>query len=517
MKKIFYTILSFAGFTANAQCDVTAVTAPYTASSAIKTYTLNGATGSPLSPNMYDYNFGASAGTANNIQNLTGFTACGNAYLPIASLPIQVYFRRGTATPSRSILYYHGLNIPAAGASNTMLKLERPYEESMETIFNGYNNFNAGTDNIFVNQGDGNGNNNNIERADVIFPMGATIADVTKAGIALFERGDNNAHDAFSIAIVTAIDGSNNPTAYHSTIKVMANGGYGNTVLLNAGGGTDLDYYILRKEISSSNNLQHSAFVSQNMGGVFFKFSDFGIANGTTVYGYSIMANDAGATIGANFLSYGTVSNPYKNNTSSANGGLDLVAITGIANLTGILPIKFTNLSVQKSNNSCFVNWEIENADDVHHFEIEQSLDGTHFTKMGMEVKTLATAYTFSDANFNTAFKYYRIKAINADGTFYYSKVQFVKNNSLLNAEYLSAMPLQKDFIQMSIKATAKEEVVAKLVSLSGQILSTQKINLVNGNNFVQINLPKTVTSNQTIILQVKGVQLDYKKTIIKM
>ena len=517
MKKIFYTILFFTSFAANAQYDVTAVTAPYSASSAVKAYTLNGATSSPLSPNMYDYTFGASAGTTNNIQNLTSFNSCGNTYLPIVSLPIQVYFRRGMATPDRSILYYHGLNTPAVGAGNITLKLERPYEESMETIFNGYNNFNAGTDNLFTNTGDGNGDNNNIERADVIFPTGAKIADVTVAGIALFERGDNNAHDAFSIALITSIDGSNNPTAYHSTIKVMANGGYGNTVLLGSNPGTHLDYYILRKEIATANNLQYAALVSQNMGGVFFKFSDFGIPNGTTVYGYSIMANDAGAATGANFLTYGTGANPYKNNTTNAVGGLDLVAITGIANLTGILPIKFTNLSVQKSNGSSFINWEIENAEDVHHFEIEQSLDGTHFTAMGTAAKTIATAYTFADNDFKTAYKYYRIKAINVDGAFYYSQIQFVKNNSSSNIEYLSAMPLQKDFIQMSIKATAKEEVLAKIVSLSGQVLSTQKINLVNGNNFVQINLPKTITSNQTIILQVKGSQIDYKKTIIKM
>ena len=509
MKKFFYTILFFAGFIANGQTNITSVSASYAASSVGNNYPETGASGSTFSGINYTYNYGADAATSNNIQTLNNFVA-GSTYLPLTGLPLQVYFRRETASTSRSILYYHG------ALNDTTLNLERPYEESMETVFNGYNNFNAGTDNIFVNVGDNlNGNNNNIERVDVIFPGGATITDATKAGIALFERGINNQHDKFSIAVITAIDGSNNPTAYYNSIKVMGNGSYGTTPLL---GTSNLEYYILRKDISTTNNLQYSAVVSQNMGGVFFKFSDFGMGPGQiTVYGYSIMPNDAGATTGADFLSYGTSSNLYKNNTTNTDGGLDLVAITGIANLIGILPIKFTNLTVQKSNGSSFINWEIENADDVHHFEIEQSLDGNHFTPMGTETKTAATNYTFADNDFKTAYKYYRIKAINIDRAFYYSKVQFVKNNSLLNIEYLSAMPLQKDFIQMCIKAIAKEEVIAKLVSLGGQILSTQKINLVNGNNFIQINLPKTVVSNQTILLQINGSQIDYKKTIIKM
>ena len=69
---------------------------------------------------------------------------------------------------------------------------------------------------------------------------------------------------------------------------------------------------------------------NQGIGGVAFRFSDFGIADGTTIYGYSLMANDFNSTSGADVVNYNNAAR-YPTNTSETIGGLDILAVLGIA------------------------------------------------------------------------------------------------------------------------------------------------------------------------------------------
>jgi hypothetical protein len=62
---------------------------------------------------------------------------------------------------------------------------------------------NRGADNVFANQGDGNGNNNNIERIDYIFNAGFPYYNFTdQRGFLVMDRGGN---DRFKIAVIIAV------------------------------------------------------------------------------------------------------------------------------------------------------------------------------------------------------------------------------------------------------------------------------------------------------------------------
>ena len=79
------------------------------------------------------------------------------------------------------------------------IDLNAPYVTSMSVAFF-QNNLLIGTDNIFSNQGNGNDNNNNIERVDVLIAGGYTILNAQKHGFPILERGVYGAHDAFKIS-----------------------------------------------------------------------------------------------------------------------------------------------------------------------------------------------------------------------------------------------------------------------------------------------------------------------------
>jgi hypothetical protein len=212
----------------------------------------------------------------------------------------------------------------AANATNTKVAVIPKYNDNMEDVFAG-NSLNQGTDNLFANQGDGNGNNNNIERLDVVFAGGIISTSNNKVGFALFERGNDNEHDPFVIAAITGIDQNGNPTAYAAPLRVsIAN--WGNIAA------SATNYYVVRKDPSTDSILKISTSGTQNIGGVFISFNNLGIASGTKIFGYSIMAYDLpAAATAANLVDY-TNSTYFPRNTSSATtqGGIDLIALTGV-------------------------------------------------------------------------------------------------------------------------------------------------------------------------------------------
>jgi hypothetical protein len=117
-----------------------------------------------------------------------------------------------------------------SSSSGTTYNLAGPFVGQESVAFGGLSlNLFVGTDNVFGNQGDGNGNNNNIERIDSVFTARGIVVN-SSLTLAVFERGPTNGHDGFKIAEITAVDANGNPTAYGPLINIPA-GAWGTTSL----------------------------------------------------------------------------------------------------------------------------------------------------------------------------------------------------------------------------------------------------------------------------------------------
>ena len=508
MKKTLQLILVFISTNIFAQTNITAVNTTYAAGAGF-TYVANGASGapSPIPGNSYTYNFGAATGSSNNMLTLNSFVAGGFNYNPVVGVTQNVFLRRNSVSPNNSIIYYDG------SLTGTQINLDRAYEDDMEIVYNGYTNFNAGTDNIFTNQGDGNGNNNSIEKVDVIFPTGVSLADASKRGIALFERGLTNQHDKFVIAVITSLNGGNNAAAgYATNIISLTTGSYGTTDLVTVG---NQKYQILRKQIGSPNNLQYSANAEQNMGGVFIKFSDFGITNGTTIYGYSILPSDAPLANGTDVLNYGG-SIGYKTITTNTDGGLDLVAITGIAEETGTAALNSIYLNAVKERNGAALSWMMDDIDFGVNFAIEKSEDGINFNKIADKQSDFGRNYSYLDVSPVTSAKvFYRIKAISSEGKLVVSNRIYLKNSSVSKVDALCSNPIQGNEISLSIKSGSNETASIMLLGIDGKLLFSKKMNLVKGQNFTQINLPISC-NEKSFYVQVKSAEISFSKLLVR-
>ena len=168
---------------------------------------------------------------------------------------------------------------------------------------------NVGSDNIFVNDEESGGNN--IERIDYIFSDGIQVLSPDNQGFIVLERGGN---DGFKMAGIESISGST-PATYGS-----------NLVTSTAwGGGIPVDTDTLKDPDSGAlNRLPYREDVNgQSIRGVFITFAELGFTAGDTVYGYSLVGEDANRTC---------LENPTTcpQTTASADGGMDFISGGGM-------------------------------------------------------------------------------------------------------------------------------------------------------------------------------------------
>lgn len=247
----------------------------------------------------------------------------GNIY-DANSVATSAYVRRntGVGNSNNSSVWY---------ADGSTTDFAATYATTYDSLLLG-NNLLRGSDNTFAN---GSGTNTgNIERLDFLFSASGVSATLATA-FAVFDRGNAGEHDTVSIAVITGWDSVNNvPTAYGGVLVTLSPSSYGTTNPTS-----NFNYHLFRYGNGSnlgspywSDNTETGA---QGIGGATISLSDLGIAAGTTIYGYSLMAGDVtSATIGGNMANLVNWNNTtYYSPTTDGNsggGGIDLSAVNGV-------------------------------------------------------------------------------------------------------------------------------------------------------------------------------------------
>ncbi len=106
------------------------------------------------------------------------------------------------------------------------------------------------------------------------------------------------------------------------------------------------------------------------------------------------------------------------------------ISVNGGAPCLSPLPVIWSsfNVSLSSINNVTNLNWGIENEINANHFEIERSLDGISFNSIGNVTVTAQNKYQFVDENIQEGFNFYRIKQVDENGSFSFSKILNVYN-----------------------------------------------------------------------------------------
>jgi hypothetical protein len=157
------------------------------------------------------------------------------------------------------------------------------------------------------------------------------------------------------------------------------------------------------------------------------------------------------------------------------------------------LPITVINFTGKKVRETNVLNWTTSQEVNASHFEIERSIDTKAFEKIGKVFSNFIskenTKYEFIDLTPQQgAGDLYRLKLVDLDGKYAYSKIINIANNpdnQIVGQFYPN--PAIDDFANIDIVSKEKSEWQFSTIDGLGKIIKSEKIWLEKGINKIQI------------------------------
>jgi Bacterial Ig-like domain/Lamin Tail Domain/Secretion system C-terminal sorting domain len=139
-----------------------------------------------------------------------------------------------------------------------------------------------------------------------------------------------------------------------------------------------------------------------------------------------------------------------------------------------LVPIKLLNFTALKQNNTVKISWETTEEISSKEFVVERSTDGSVFSAIGkISAKGIASGYSLTDANPVTGNNFYRLKMVDQDGKFEYSRIVKVYFSKQLII-HISPNPATT-FVNINIE-NINTPVTVQLVDLNGKLVKQQII-----------------------------------------
>lgn len=206
--------------------------------------------------------------------------------------------------------------------------------------------------------------------------------------------------------------------------------------------------------------------------------------------------------------------------TNTPSGRIDGIRI---GNTWGIIPVELTSFTADVSGNSVKLNWSTATELNNAGFDVERKLNNGEWKKIGF-VKGNGTTtqiqnYSFFDKDLVSGKYYYRLKQIDFDGTFEYSKTIEVDVNTLNSFELAQNYPNPfnpNTSISFSIPQAGK--VKLSVYNLLGQEVRTliKNENLEAGPHSVDFNAEGLFSGVYIYRLEYNGMSLTRKMTYLK-
>jgi hypothetical protein len=153
------------------------------------------------------------------------------------------------------------------------------------------------------------------------------------------------------------------------------------------------------------------------------------------------------------------------------------------------LPVKLVKFSVQKENETALLQWSTTEEINSDRFEIEHSTDARKWEKLGEvsaaeESKSLFS-YHFTHVTPFPGSNYYRLKMVDRDGTFAYSKIENLKLSSLTQTIVYPNPVADRLFINT---ANGMNTLKVEITNVVGRrVLLTEGISLKSGINLSKL------------------------------
>lgn len=182
--------------------------------------------------------------------------------------------------------------------------------------------------------------------------------------------------------------------------------------------------------------------------------------------------------------------NALRNNLTSFD---DTKSQLGIGMTIIVLPIQLLNFTAWNDQSVNQLAWSTASELNSDHFDVERSTVGSEFEKIGevaaSGLSEVETDYNFTDRYPNRGLNYYRLKLIEKDNSFDYSKTILIQldNNNLFSA-IISPNPAVSD-VTIQLQSPADQHVLVQLTDVMGREILSRDWNVIAGANLTILNI----------------------------
>ena len=141
---------------------------------------------------------------------------------------------------------------------------------------------------------------------------------------------------------------------------------------------------------------------------------------------------------------------------------------------SGVLPLTLISFTSSRQNQETILYWRTENEENINSFEIESGRNGNSDWQALEMIPSMAGnangySYTFADRNNTDGDRYYRLKIIDRDGKYVYSKVLFVTS---VQTGTISVTPTLVNS-SMNVTLLTSDAAQVSIFNVSGQPVKT--------------------------------------------
>lgn len=194
---------------------------------------------------------------------------------------------------------------------------------------------------------------------------------------------------------------------------------------------------------------------------------------------------------GRNNIQFKTTAAPNNANDFNAvrirmgSGVLNLSALTsppriyhGYANAIQILPVKLTSFAAANDGKGARLSWTSATETNLSHYDLERSTtaNGKFEKVISINAKgntTSATNYGFTDNTIVSSEYFYRLKMVDKDGLYEYSKVASVKNLVPSKYKVYPTLVSKGENITVAMDNSGAVKADIQLTNLQGQVVKT--------------------------------------------
>ena len=185
------------------------------------------------------------------------------------------------------------------------------------------------------------------------------------------------------------------------------------------------------------------------------------------------------------------------------------------------LPIELLSFSAKLEGKQVAVNWETASEINNDFFTAERSVDNVSFKQIayvpGSGTSFSSLNYSIIDEHPESGVSYYRLKQTDFDGTFEYSKILVIENESEPLGDFsLYPNPSTDGKFVLDFKDQAKEDVLLILYSAMGEIVYSKTIVVEDGDSLVAVQLSESIVPGIYLIVGTSNNELFRKKLVVR-